>query len=272
MATSEKNREEIFCQAIEMSDAAERAAYLDQACGADRELREKVEALLQAHERAVPKIIDFGIAKAVASPLTDKTFVTLQGQLLGTPEYMSPEQVDLTTRDIDTRSDIYSLGIVLYELLAGVLPFGSESFAEAGLAEIQQTIREREPASPSLRLAGLGEKAKTIAARRGTHILPLTRRLQRELEWIPLKAMRKDRCRRYKSASEMADDIRNYLNGNPLLAGPESAVYRTGKFVRKHRGLVVAGLALLVGLTIGLTITLIMYIRLQKVLDVIFQQ
>ncbi len=113
--------------------------------------------LVSVHgDRAVPKIIDFGIAKAITQPLTDKTFVTFQGQLLGTPEYMSPEQVDLATQDIDTRSDIYSLGVVLYELLAGVLPFESDAFERAGLAQIQQTIREAEPASPSIRLTSLG--------------------------------------------------------------------------------------------------------------------
>jgi serine/threonine protein kinase len=228
--------------------------------------------LVSVHgDRPVPKIIDFGIAKAITQPLTDKTFVTFQGQLLGTPEYMSPEQVDLATQDIDTRSDIYSLGVILYELLTGVLPFEAEFFARAGLAEIQQTIREQEPASPSLRLAGLGEAARIIATSRGTQVVPLARRLHRELEWIPLKAMRKDRCRRYKSACEMADDIRNYLNGNPLLAGPESTTYRMGKFIRRHRGLIVAGLALVAGLTIGLAVTLVMYIRLQRLLDVIFR-
>ncbi|MHC4677182.1 MAG: serine/threonine protein kinase, partial [Planctomycetota bacterium] len=173
--------------------------------------------LVSVHgDKAVPKIIDFGIAKAITQPLTDKTLVTFQGQLLGTPEYMSPEQVDLATQDIDTRSDIYSLGVVLYELLAGVLPFEEESFARVGFAEIQRTIRELEPASPSMRLTSLGEKAKTIAAGRGTQVVPLARRLHRELEWIPMKAMRKDRCRRYRSATEMADDIRNYLTGLPL--------------------------------------------------------
>jgi len=182
--------------------------------------------LVSVHgDKAVPKIIDFGIAKAVTQPLTDKTFVTFQGQLLGTPEYMSPEQVDLATQDIDTCSDIYSLGVVLYELLAGVLPFEKESFEKAGFAQIQQTIRELEPASPSIRLTHLGEKAKTIAASRGTQVIALARRLHRELEWIPLKAMRKDRCRCYRSASELADDIHNYLTGRPLIAGPETAIY-----------------------------------------------
>jgi WD40 repeat protein len=215
-------------------------------------------------DRPVPKIIDFGIAKAITSPLTDSTFVTLQGQLLGTPEYMSPEQVDLATQDIDTRSDIYSLGVVLYELLAGVLPFESESFVRAGLAEIQRTIREDEPASPSLRLTQMGDKAKAIAASRGTQLVPLARRLHRELEWIPLKAMRKDRCRRYKSASEMADDIRNYLHGNPLLAGPETAIYRAQKFIRKHAGSVATVALVVVAIVLGLIVSTAMYLRAES--------
>lgn len=143
--------------------------------------------LVSVHgDRAVPKIIDFGIAKAITQPLTEKTFVTFQGQLLGTPEYMSPEQVDLATQDVDTRSDIYSLGVVLYELLAGVLPFERESLARLGFAEVQRTIREQEPASPSSRITSMGEEAKTIAASRSTHVITLARRLHRELEWIPL--------------------------------------------------------------------------------------
>jgi WD40 repeat protein len=212
-------------------------------------------------DKPVPKIIDFGIAKAITSPLTDMTFVTLQGQLLGTPEYMSPEQVDLAAQDIDTRSDIYSLGVVLYELLAGVLPFGEESFAKAGLAEIQQTIREQEPASPSVRLTQIGDRAKGIAASRGTQVVPLARRLHRELEWIPLKAMRKDRCRRYRSASEMADDVHNYLTGRPLLAGPETALYRVQKFVRKHAGSVATVALVATAIVLGLVVSTTMYLR-----------
>jgi WD40 repeat protein len=212
-------------------------------------------------DQVVPQIIDFGIAKAITQPLTDKPFMTFQGQLLGTPEYMSPEQVDLPTQDIDTRSDIYSLGVVLYELLAGVLPFESELFERAGWAEIQQTIREQEPPSPSLRLTCLGEKARTIAARRGTQVVPLARRLHRELEWVPLKALRKDRGRRYKSASEMAGDIRNYLQGNPLLAGPETAVYRVQKFVRRHAGSVAAAALVALAIVLGLGASTTMYAK-----------
>jgi WD40 repeat protein/tRNA A-37 threonylcarbamoyl transferase component Bud32 len=221
--------------------------------------------LVSVHgDRAVPKIIDFGIAKAVTQPLTEKTFVTFQGQLLGTPEYMSPEQVDLATQDIDTRSDIYSLGVVLYELLAGVLPFERDAFASLGFAEVQRTIREQEPASPSTRLTNLGQEAKTIAASRSTQVVALARRLHRELEWIPLKAMRKDRCRRYRWASEMADDVRNYLNGLPLIAGPETAVYRTRKFVRKHAGSVATVALVTLAIVLGLVVSVVMGCRAEQ--------
>lgn len=221
--------------------------------------------LVSVHgDRAVPKIIDFGIAKAITQPLTEKTVMTFQGQLLGTPEYMSPEQLDLATQDIDTRSDIYALGVILYELLAGVLPFERESFARLGFAEIQRTIREQEPASPSTRLTSLGEKAKTIAASRDTHVLALARRLHRELEWIPLKAMRKDCCRRYRSASELADDVRNYLNGLPLIAGPETAVYRAKKFAHKHAGSVVTVALVAAAIMLGLIVSTTLYFRAER--------
>jgi len=221
--------------------------------------------LVSVHgDRAVPKIIDFGVAKAITQPLGDTTALTREGQLLGTPEYMSPEQVDLATADIDTRSDIYSLGVLLYELLAGVLPFDREAFKKAGFAEIQKTIREEEPATPSTRLTSLGEKAKEVAARRQTQLLPLARRLHRELEWIPMKAMRKDRTRRYRSASELADDIQNYLTGAPLIAGPESSVYRVRKFIRKHAGSVTTVALVTVAIILGLVASIIMGCRAEQ--------
>ena len=221
--------------------------------------------LVSVHgDRAVPKIIDFGIAKAITQPLTDTTVFTYRGQLLGTPEYMSPEQVDLATQDIDTRSDIYSLGVLLYELLAGVLPFDRASFKKAGFAEIQKTIREEEPATPSTRLTSLGEEAKAIAERRQTQLLTLARCLHRELEWIPMKAMRKDRARRYRSASELADDVRNYLSGAPLAAGPESSVYRARKFMRKHAGSVTTAALVAVAIILGLVASIIMGCRAEK--------
>lgn len=215
-------------------------------------------------DRAVPKIIDFGIAKAVTQPLTPGTLFTQQGQLLGTPEYMSPEQVDMATQDIDTRSDIYSLGVVLYQLLAGVLPFCRESFEKGGFAEIQRVIQEVDPPHPSTALYKLGDEAKKIAERRKTQVVPLARRLHRELEWIPLKAMRKERVRRYRSASELADDIQNYLNGNPLIAGPETAIYRVKKFVRRHTGSVATAVIIALVIIVGFIISTAMFFRAER--------
>jgi len=197
-------------------------------------------------DEAVPKIIDFGVAKAIAQPLTERTLYTEQGQLFGTPEYMSPEQADMGGEDIDTRSDIYSLGVLLYVLLTGVLPFDSETFRDGGIDHIRKIIRETDPKTPSARLTSLGDEAKEVAQNRCTGVGTLAKRLHKELEWIPLMAMRKDRTRRYRSASEFADDIQNYLKGAPLLAGPESTVYRVKKFVRRHQAFVTGIAAVLV--------------------------
>jgi len=187
------------------------------------------------NDKAIPKVIDFGIAKAVGQPLTQQTVFTEQGQLLGTLEYMSPEQAEMTGKDIDTRSDVYSLGVLLYELLAGALPFDRETFRSATIPEMQRMIRDVEPPHPSARLSMLGDEATRIADLRTTDIAKLTRCLSKELEWIPLKAMRKDRKERYRSVAAFADDIQNYINRLPLIAGPESVLYHIRKFVNRHR-------------------------------------
>ena len=205
--------------------------------------------------RAVPVVIDFGVAKAVSQPLTERTLFTEQGQMIGTPEYMSPEQADMSVQEIDTRSDIYSLGVVLYELLTGTLPFDTKSLREIGIDYIRRVIREQEPKTPSTRLSSLGETAADIAKKRQTDIGTLTKRLHKELEWIPLKAIRKESSRRYRSASELGEDIRHYLNGDPLLAGPESAAYRLKKTVTRHRALVTGIVAVLVVLTVGVIVS-----------------
>ena len=203
-------------------------------------------------EKAVPKVIDFGIAKALSQALTERTLVTEQGHFVGTPEYMSPEQAQASGQDTDTRSDIYSLGVVLYELLAGVLPFDPKALREGGPDHARKVIREEEPKTPSRQLTALGKTAEGIAANRQTEVHALTRRLHKELEWIPLKAMRKDPARRYRSASELADDIRNYLDGRPLIAGPETVTYRVRKFVRRNRVVVAAGATVVAVLVLGI--------------------
>jgi len=206
-------------------------------------------------DQAVPKVIDFGVAKALAQPLTERTLATEDSQLLGTPEYMSPEQADMATEDIDTRSDIYSLGALLYVLLTGVLPFDSDTLRSGGIERIRQVIREIDPKTPSTRLNKLGEEALSIAHNRRMEVQTLAKHLKKELEWIPLKAMRKERSERYRSASELADDIQNYLKGAPLIAGPESTIYLIKKFVRRKRGLVAAVAAILIVLIAGIIVS-----------------
>jgi len=218
---------------------------------------------LQA-DRAAPKIIDFGVAKALAQPLTERTLVTEQGQLFGTPEYMSPEQAEMANEDIDTRSDIYSLGVLLYVLLAGVLPFDSDTLREGGVDRIRRFIRETDPKTPSTRLTKLGEEATAIAQNRRTQIQILTRNLRKELEWIPLKAMRKERAERYQSASELATDVENYLNGAALIAGPQSTVYKLKKFIRKNRALVSGIISVFIVLLAGVVTSTVFAIRTEQ--------
>ncbi len=218
-------------------------------------------------ETPIPKIIDFGVAKAISQPFSGPTLFTEVRQLLGTPEYMSPEQAEMGDVDIDTRSDIYSLGMLLYVLLTGVLPFDPQAFRRGGLKRIRRIILEKEPRTPSTRLTRLGKEVAEIAHRRRTDVTMLIRRLHSELEWIPLKALRKDRDQRYRSASEMADDISNYLAHRPLIAGPPGVAYRVRKFVRRHRALVGGVAAVLVVSLIGAVISMLFALDAQRARD-----
>ncbi len=185
--------------------------------------------------KPVPKVIDFGISKATAQRLTERTLFTEQGQLIGTPEYMSPEQAEMSGLDVDTRTDIYSLGVMLYGLLVGRLPFEPKTLRAAGLSEIQRIIRDTDPPRPSTRVATLGDESKTVAAKMKTDSGALRKELRGDLDWIIMKSMEKDRTRRYATASEFATDIERHMRNEPVAAGPPSQVYRIKKYVKRHR-------------------------------------
>ena len=198
-----------------------------------RDLKPSNVLVSVAHEQPVPRIIDFGIAKAVAQPLTEEPLFTEIGGFLGTPEYMSPEQAELTSVDVDTRSDVYSLGVLMYELLVGTLPFASEALRQAGVDEIRRTLREKEFARPSTRVTHGG--AASAAQHRQIQPAKLASLLRGDLDWITMKALEKDRTRRYQTANALALDVRRHLNHEPVTAGAPSAAYRTRKFIRRHR-------------------------------------
>src|SRR5262249_27236545 len=205
-------------------------------------------------DKPVPKVIDFGVAKAIEQRLTEKTMFTQFGALVGTFEYMSPEQAEMNAFGVDTRSDIYSLGVLLYELLTGTTPLERQRLREAAMGELVRLIKEEEAPRPSQRLSSSNNLPK-IAAARKTEPAQLSRLVRGEIDWIVMKCLEKDRARRYDTASGLARDVERYLADEPVEACPPSARYRLSKFARKYRKVLVTAAAFTVLLVAGLVLS-----------------
>ena len=221
-----------------------------------RDLKPSNILVTQVDGKPVPKIIDFGVAKAISQRLTAETMFTHAGALIGTPEYMSPEQANSGSEDIDTRSDVYSLGVVLYELLVGALPLDLTEIRDQAFFELLRRIREEDAPRPSTKLRTSSEHSSVAARNRGTEPAELDKQLKGDLDSIALKALEKERSRRYSSPSDLAGDIERYLHNEPVLAVPPSLAYRSGKFVRRHR-LAVAASAIVALAVFGLIASLV---------------
>jgi eukaryotic-like serine/threonine-protein kinase len=232
-----------------------------------RDLKPSNVLVTEQEGAAFPKIIDFGIAKATGERLTDKTIFTAFEKFIGTPTYMSPEQAGLGGLDVDTRSDIYSLGVLLYELLTGRTPFDVQDLRHAAIDEVLKTIREQEPQRPSTRLTTLAESERTVIAQlRQSDPGKLPKLLRGELDWIAMKALEKDRGRRYDTATALARDVQRHLNNEPVVARPPGNLYRFQKLIRRNRLAFAAGSVVVIALLGGLGIASWMLVREREAL------
>ena len=266
----------VFCDQRRLS-LRERLELFGQACDAiqhahrngiiHRDVKPSNVLVSIQDDRPVVKVIDFGLAKATSQRLTENTLYTQHGVLIGTPEYMSPEQAGTTALDVDSRTDIYSLGVVLYELLVGALPFDSATLRQAAGLEMLRIIREVDPPNPTTRISSLGERAREVALRRHTEVKVLTKLVRGELEWITMRALEKDPARRYPSAQEFVSDIRRYLSDEPVLARRPSVAYRLRKLVRRRKVIVLGGGIVAALLVIGLVAIVTAYTRTEAAKD-----
>jgi serine/threonine protein kinase len=252
-----RRRLELFARVCEAIQHAHQKGIIH------RDIKPSNVLVTEEDGRPSPKVIDFGIAKATGAGLEDPAVATRVGAIIGTPSYMSPEQAEMSG-DVDTTTDIYSLGVVLYELLVGAPPFDMELLKRASLSQLGRILRETEPTRPSARIEALGAHAEELAQRRDVDVATLRRQLRGDLEWIPLKAMEKDRSRRYRSASELAADVGRYLAGEALLARPPTARYRLSKFVARHRVGVAAAALAATGLVAGIAGTSVALVRARR--------
>ena len=261
-----------YCDKNNLS-TKERLSLFIQVCNAVQHAHQKgiihrdikpTNVMVTRHEgKPVPKVIDFGIAKAINQKLTEKTLFTRYAHIIGTPAYMSPEQADLGDMDVDTRSDIYSLGVLLYELLTGTTPFSEEELRNAGYIEMQRVIREQEPPKPSTKLSTLGQTLTDIAKYRGATPDVLRKTVRGDLDWIVMKSLEKDRVRRYDTVSALAQDVQRHMSHEPVQARPPSLTYHALKFLRKHRTMLSLTSSILVAITLSLVLTA-MYISVER--------
>ncbi len=264
-----------YCDA-ERLDVTERLALFIQVCHAIQHAHQKgiihrdikpSNILVATHDgQAMPKVIDFGIAKATENRPSGTAISTALDQPVGTPAYMSPEQVDMGGIDIDTRGDVYSLGALLYELLAGRPPFDGDTLMKSGMSEMRRTLLEKDPPFPSVSLAGGGMEAEEIASHRCCDKGRLISLLSGDLDWIVMKAMEKDRNRRYQTANSLAMDVQRFLSDEPVIARRPGQLYLIGKFIRRNRAVCISGVAVALSLLAGMSAATVLYLREREAL------